>query len=678
MRHRFLISLLAVAAALASVTPPLAAQSGAMSRDPAGLSGLTGLIHVPTAGAIPIGMADITWDNLIAHRFGEHVSYQRNVFVSLGFLPRLTVAARGIVVRDSTRLNPKIVGGDLKRDLSLSAQFLLLDEMGRRPAVAIGVIDPETGGKATQFTTYFVTASKSLFGVSRLTAGYGWGRQAVVDGPFGGLELQVGRWATAIGEYDGERWNAGFRLFPLATFADGLGVQPRVDVIEREGEGRSYGLGMRIALGGPARSGPPTSRDGNPARLAGAPLEAPWAAHRVTTDLVGMGFENVYATVERGSGGDTLVVEYENRRFSHSEWDALGIVMGVASRSAQESVIRIRVTIRRVDLPVLSVSSDLEAFRAFVEGALPDREFAEQLRVERPGPDMDRRRGDVQNPSALKLDVFLRPGLQTTLLTEFGVADARLWFVPDMYLSLGHGFVLNGRVAADVGQSDGFFTPLFEDMSGRLLLHKGMRLDTGSPTVDALTQFSVGMFREDEIGVANQLDVTLREGRVSLGSTLAAFGPELGKIDSGVALGNVRVRYPEWNLTARLDVGIFRRGDGGAAVELSRFFGASEIGFFSKFTNFGSVAGIRVSVPLAPARELRPSYLRPRLPDVFTHAKQITILESPGVIRPYLGLGLETEHELERVYRDRDRIHAVSLRANVRALRAAVLRWLES
>ena len=682
MRRLFFCVLLAAAAGSSpGLNGTLAAQADLMTRDPSGLSGLTSLIHVPTAGILPVGVADLTFDNAITRRFGQNVFYQRNGFLSIGLLPRLTVMARGVVARDSVRLGiPSIRGGRYeKRDLSIGAQFLLFEEVSWAPSVAIGMVDPKTGSAAVNFTGYFLVASKSLFGRSRLTAGYGWGPKAEADGVFGGLEVRLGAWATGMGEYDGDSWNGGLRLTPLAGVADRIGFHPRIDIVQRQGEGTSYAIGARIALGGSPerlRRRPAITRAENPVRASTNPSDPTWAATVTTAELGEIGFEDVLVSFEGSPGEETLAVEYENRRFRGNEWDALGIVMGVASRNAHGSVRHVRVTIRRVNVPVLTVTTELEAFRAFIDGTLSERDFAAQLHF---GASPNARSGNEgvrAHSSAFKVDVFLRPGLQSTLLTEFGVADARLWFLPDMYLRLGRGFVLNGRVAVDAGQTGGFLTPLFEDLTGRLLLHKVLPLRIGSASVSGLTQFSGGMFSEGAYGIANQVDMSLSGGRVSLGSTLAAFGPSLREIDSGVALGNIRVRYPEWDLTARLDAGLFRRGDGGAAVELSRFFGESEIGFFSKFTNFGSAAGIRVSVPLSPKRELRPSRLRPRLPDVFSHSKQITILDPSGVSRPWVALPLGTEHEIERIHRGRDRMYPANLRANTGILRRAVLRWL--
>jgi len=403
-------------------------------------------------------------------------------------------------------------------------------------------------------------------------------------------------------------------------------------------------------------------------------------AEAVTSELVALGFENVRAAVDPDAAGSTLVVEYENRIFNRNEWHALGVVMGVVAIRAPDGTDRMRVTIRKVDVAVLTVTSGVEAFRAFVEGTLPLPVFDGQLEVSDPVSTLPAG-GTVEapaNPARFKLDVFVRPRVETSFLTELGSVGARLTLLPDAYLSLGHGFVLNGRLTVSGGHTADY--PWFlEDPNGdRVLLHKAMRIGLGTrrPPLAPLTQFSVGWFRRDMVGVANEIDVSLAEGRVSLGATLAAFGPELGTIDSGVALGRVRLRYPELDATAGVEAGVFRNGDPGASAELSRFFGDTEVGFYVRSTTFGTVAGMRLSLPLTPARELRPMRLRPRLPDLYTHTQQITILEHPSVIKRYVGRLLETDHEPARVLRARDRLHGPDLRAHLETLRDAACRWL--
>jgi hypothetical protein len=94
-------------------------------------------------------------------------------------------------------------------------------------------------------------------------------------------------------------------------------------------------------------------------------------------------------------------------------------------------------------------------------------------------------------------------------------------------------------------------------------------------------------------------------------------------------------------------------------------------------TPFASQAGARISLPLAPARELAPSPVRLRLPDVYSQGLQAAVVKQGefGAIRSDVGLLLNTDHEVARAYRMRDRLQAVTIRQHVVAIRDGAKRW---
>lgn len=635
------------------------------------MSGLPGLIHVPGAWTVPSGTVDLTYDGAPTPAVIPGFITQRNGFIVLGFLPRLTVAARGTVTD---------TGGTTEvRDLSANASLLLRHEGARTPSISIGVQDIGQGA-TPYFPSRFLVASKTIFDRARLTAGYGTGPD-VLDGMFGGAELRLGRWATALGEFDGSDWNGGVRIFPFPSLSDRLGLQPRIDAVWRQDKGTAAGVGIRTLLGGRRRARPQPAPSAAP--MDGQVPSRTGSVSTVERQLVKMGFENIRVSIARVDSRPTLAIDYENRRFNRDELDALGIVMGVAALHAPDSVTRMRVTVRRVDIPVLTVTSSVAAYIAFVNDRLPDAEFAEQLGFTNASA-IERSSGAREhtapvNPSRWKLDLFLRPRVETTVLTDLGVADARVSLLPNAIVHLGRGFVLNAQRAIPVATTQRYPDWIEDPNADRLLVHKAMAVPLGGRLngASAVTQFTVGRFGHEAVGIAHEVDISLRDGLVSLSSSVAVFGKSYSDLDHSVALGTARVRYPAWDLTASLTAGRFRNGDNGAAAELSRFFGATELGFFVRATEFASVAGARISLPLAPARELPPTRIRPRLPDAHVQALQSTILDPIPLLRRDVGRLLATDHETGLVFRTRDRLQPVTVRGHVDELRNAVRRWLE-
>ena len=673
--------LLAAPAVLQSAQPVTAdstaakLRGGELRRNAISQTGMPGMVLVPVAAALPSGMADLSYDNARMPSAVSSVGFQRNVFMTFGFLSRFTVGARGTVAGDS-------IGFDRTRDLSANLQVQLLSERGWRPALAAGAIDE--GGAAAHFEARYFVASKTLPGRARLSIGYGTGA-ALLDGVFGGADVAIGEWASAAAEFDGRTYNAGVHVYPFPTVADRFGLQPRFDVTWKQGVGVATGVGIRTPLGtwdGRDRRRQPVSS--LPASGSYAPTSAQHApagseARAAEADLVSYGLENVRVAVDSGAVR-TMDVQYENRRFNRDEMDALGIVMGVALNRAPAGVTRMRVTVRRLDIPVLTLECDIDGLIAFLDNRMSAEAFDDALSIRIPPSAGTAGESHPVNPSRWKLDLFVRPRIETTALTEMGVLDARVTLQPDVYLQLGSGMVLNARRAVEVSRTHGYPIGLDDPNADRLLMHKafavGPAARRGMPGM--LAQFSAGLFGHNEVGVSSETDVPLADGRVSLGTTLGVVGRTFTNLDRAIALANIRVRAPSLDATASLTAGRFRNGDAGVAGELSRFFGATELAFYLRTTEFQSVAGLRLSLPLTPTRELKPARVRLRLPDVHRQFTQSTVFAPANALRRDVGLPLTTDHELVRSYRDRDRLQPVTIRSHLERLRSVVRRGLTS
>jgi hypothetical protein len=658
-----------------------------LRREATSLSGLPGLVTVPVAATIPSGMLDLGFSNARTASSYSGLGTQQNYVVSIGLLPRVSVGLRGTVFgRDANR------NADCSCDLSESIQVQLLTEGDWLPAVAVGTQDPFSA--ATYFKTRYVVASKSMLGRVRFSAGYGSG-PTVLKGVFGGAELNLASWASALGDYDGSKYSGALRLQPFPAMADAAGVQPRVDVVWRQGFGLSTMFGLRTSMSGSSAThrersvvSAASSRSARGGVTNAPSVATTTTARGVQAELVAQGFENVRASIEHAGGGATMAVAYENRRYNRDELDALGIVMAVAAQYATDSVGRIRVTVLRRELPVLVVESGTAALAAFLDERATPAAFEQQLEIRNPGAGDARVRGESSAASSrFKVDIFARPRLETAVMTELGPLEVRGSLLADAYMQLAPGIVLNARRTLGSAESSQFPGYLSDVNTDRLLLHLAAALPAAARLglAGALTQLTVGRFGHYEVGVVEELDVPLADGLVSLGGTFGVLGNSFQHLDRTIALGVARVRYPALDLTASLTAGQFRNGDLGAAVELGRFFGQTEFAVFVKSsrytlpagTPFASQAGARISLPLAPARELAPSPVRLRLPDVYSQGLQAAVVKQGefGAIRSDVGLLLNTDHEVARAYRMRDRLQAVTIRQHVVAIRDGAKRW---
>jgi hypothetical protein len=267
-------------------------------------------------------------------------------------------------------------------------------------------------------------------------------------------------------------------------------------------------------------------------------------------------------------------------------------------------------------------------------------------------------------------------------LTEISTAEVRFSLLLDSFLQLTPGTVVNVRATMPVTETEGFIgrDRNYTDIQlSRALVHQAVRLPLGSwsPFAMGMTQFSIGRFSQEEVGIANETALTLVEGLLFFKGTLAGVGSSYTDLDRWVALANGRVRYPPWDLTLSATAGRFLDQDLGVAADLSRFFGNTEIGVFLRHSDNGSLAGIRLGVPLTPAKELKPMHVRPRLPELYTYEQRTTVFTERNVVRSDIGRVPGTGHEIERVYWNRDRLYPVYIRQHLDTLKQAVRRWVD-
>jgi hypothetical protein len=262
--------------------------------------------------------------------------------------------------------------------------------------------------------------------------------------------------------------------------------------------------------------------------------------------------------------------------------------------------------------------------------------------------------------------------------------------LPDAFVQLTPGTVFNVRGNIPVTETEGFRGPLPEPRVDRILLHQAWRLplSSWSESVAGLIQFSIGRFNvqqfsirrvnlsTEEVGIANETALTFLDGWLFFKTSLARLGSSFSDLDRWLALGDVRVRYPPLDLTLSVTGGIFRDEDQGVAITLSRLFGNTRIGLFLRHTDSGSLGGLSLEVPLTPAKELKPFWFRPRLPDIFAYSQQTTVFTERNVLRVDIGRSLGTGHAVETVYWNRDRLYPVYIRQHADTLKQAVRKWV--
>jgi hypothetical protein len=195
--------------------------------------------------------------------------------------------------------------------------------------------------------------------------------------------------------------------------------------------------------------------------------------------------------------------------------------------------------------------------------------------------------------------------------TEAGVLDWLVSLRPDLIVPLWPG--ANGFARADLplGWSDdldegGWFrrqrTPARLEYA---LLHQAFPVAPG-----LLAMVGGGVFRATDAGGLAELLWSAPRGALAAG-VQGAWTANDRRMERRALTGSVRFRVRLLDLSTMVRGGRFWNGDRGAIVEVSRWFGATQVGLsFTKTTV--AVAGAFVTIPLTPRRDMRPGWLQVR------------------------------------------------------------------
>ncbi|MDZ4806231.1 MAG: YjbH domain-containing protein [Candidatus Eisenbacteria bacterium] len=194
----------------------------------ASLAGTTGLINTPTPhvaleGTIHVGYSHIPREFAYEGRGSLRNEYG---YLTVGFLPWVEASLRATV----------LPGEYLIEDVPVDA----VDRMG-----SLRIQSPWPGGRTTlgagvedirgtrRFHSLYLVASQSIGpGFDRpgaeVTLGYGLrsltAARYLLDGVFGGVQLQLTPWAITMAEYDSEKWNGGVRVIMLSRLSAQLAL----------------------------------------------------------------------------------------------------------------------------------------------------------------------------------------------------------------------------------------------------------------------------------------------------------------------------------------------------------------------------------------------------------------------------------------------------------------------
>jgi hypothetical protein len=653
------------------------------------IDGATGLLTIPTADVRAEGTADF--------HYSRHApDFDRTLLTdvwygAVGFAPGLEIGARAAA--DALRRG--------RRDLSADAKYRLPWTLGGL-AFALGVQD--AGGHDDLLRRYFAVSTWTWHELT-LDLGAGTGNR-VMHGAFGGIEWRPWDVLGIVGEYDGSDANAGLKI----KLPEASGWRLHMSGAYRGGiEEVEYSVGAEFPLGHRRKRWPemlaatppaspqvdsPTSPETSASEPT-APADAQdvetappsTVPARVASDdrlresLQALGFE----AVQVGTRATTRVVRLENRRYNHSAADGIGLALGVIAAETAPAVEMIELNLFTYGVPQLSVSAPARLYREFLAAPAATapalREALQVRQIDRidDGVTWD----DAPRDPLAGVEIVVEPLLRTFVATEYGLLDAALGARGRITAPIGRGWLVNVGAQAGVVQSDDFdsghnFASTAPDPGLDLALLQYLH----TPLPGWTWLWSAGraqVFRTELDTLALEQSLALAGGRHRLRVKLMAMdAPGSSGGAHSVLLGGYTWFDAPGDYSVSLTAGRFYAGDGGARIDVNRYFGDTIVGLFVKAASADDAAvGGMLSLPLTPRRDMSPGLVQLKGSRSFRHALATTVNDANGrnPLRPLLVYEPMLDLDLSRDFLDSGRLGAEDLHDALPRLHDAYATW---
>jgi len=664
----------------------------------------TGLIFTPNAQVLQSGDFSFTYSQGVPRN--TSIGDLDSLSFSIGLFEGMETNGRIVTKTYDTNLYTNSNGGI--RDLSASFKYQIpafwsnwgiLDGLN----LAVGMQDVE--GAANNFDAKYAVADYSFdFLPIRTSLGYGTtGTQgSVLDGPFGGIEIEPLSFLQLVGEYDSVEYNAMAKLFTPE------GMLP---------------WNMKASFGFMLYS---SHQDNNDQNVWQTQFEMPLAGDFVKREtklqnqlslqdkltvaqanadsaslttlkqaLEREGFLNIRV----GTHQQRLVITLENRRYNHNQVDGVGVALGIISSlysdtSASELGLdndEFTLVILRNQLPVIKVQASAESYRSFVRGGGEPKDLTFSTSELASVLDETSWSGDNIQSGFGRTQVILSPGLRYAVATEYGVFDYSLALEANTYTPLWKGAALDLRYYTPMSNSDdykedGYWeNSAYESEVDRALFHQSLNLP-----LDLHYQLSYGLIKKDYIGYLNDVAWYSPSGNHMLGAEYGAYShiDEKDKYghpyeDRNIRLASYTYSQPEWDWQLNVKGGEFWKGDKGYQVTTNHWFGDVKVyatylesklddSQKEKFLTIG------IAFPLTLWRDMSPGYVQLRGIDQFNFSLQTRIDDSHNYLNQGLGGMVQMQHSLDREYLNRGRYGKGYFENQTVRLRNAYLRWLDS
>ncbi|MCO7188759.1 MULTISPECIES: YjbH domain-containing protein [unclassified Pseudoalteromonas] len=673
-------------------------------------AGYSGVINTPNAEVKPRGNIGVSYNNQLDMR-GDRYEDGYNYIFSAGIWENLEVS--GMIAASSMHDNmfsQRVMGEDPLRDLSFNLKYAI--PLIPKDWFSLAVGSKDVGGASNKYKTHYIAASKALNNF-RFTLGAASSERATgqMDGMFAGVEWQLFPWLALQSEYDAEAFNTAVRVSVPKEWIFNTGELTFTGKIHSDTDHSAkdtyWGVSYSLPLSSQNRSqyqdiepapfvAPPTPRAerAQPKATHGqvvaektktkthsaTPSERASEEPKLLNDslralrnaLIEDGFESVSIGFNHHPH---IVIHFENSVFNRNDLDALGLVLGRAVEHINLKDAQVSVQLKKHDIPLLAVVTQLESYRQFVAtGASPSLRV-NQGKLE-PVPAIAWIETSANNSPYLKPRLTLGPALSSTYATELGVYDFSLALRADLEVPLWKGAGVNITAQTVVADTDDFEpNDTFEGRREQNGLERAVFYQTFDLPFGFYNQTQIGIFREyyDYNAIINETAWVSPSGRHKIYNNYGYFDYADYDADREYHVVGYQYHWVEQDITFHASGGEFWRKDKGLKLETKFWIGDSYISLFAYDTDV-RVAGISFSIPLTSRKDMNVTqYGQVKGNQAWRHSVGTRISEDHNKLVYKKAYIPETSISLDRTYFNQGRMSSSYVYANLARLREAYL-----
>ncbi|MCX6013649.1 MAG: YjbH domain-containing protein [Chloroflexi bacterium] len=325
----------------------------------------------------------------------------------------------------------------------------------------------------------------------------------------------------------------------------------------------------------------------------------------VIQSITSCGFENVRVM----ASSNTLIIEYENKVYLR-EKDAIKVIVSKTMNVAPD-IEKLVLIPKRDNIPLFQIVLTNPKIT----------EFDNELIVMDPNVshNLTGYESTVKkyNSSVGKIDINIHPSAGIVLGHYDDPFISQFFISPDFSVFWGKGIRSNVQLRFKLRDD-------LENKSRRVDLYKLCLSYTYRHSALIFMNVGVGLLEGDRYGIASEALLYKWKNRIGIGGTIAWLGNtdyQDGKLYytrlwKKIGLINLYYKLPFWDTLVTARFGRFLYEDQGGLIEVTRFFHNTSLTAFVSKTDYGSTAGFQLQLLTYPRRNLKPSYVRVKLPEV--------------------------------------------------------------